>query len=283
MTIAYSGRFLVGNVFASSFEIYRRHFWSFSFLILLGFVFLFAVIVLGVLGLFLPFILDADVIGDPTDIFATASVAQISIMILVAIIAIILCLAAVQLAAAGICYGSAQDMRGQFVGFGACMVRAFSVRAARHWRGHPVDPAIGRRSEACWGLSSGLFFRSSTRGLGLLAFIPLIYLYIRFWVIVPVIVVERPGIIASFRRSLQLTRGEALRIFGLVLILVAISFVRLKIPGGVRRIACWPASSSIAVQIIITAFSAVVAAVGYVELRRAKEGFGVEDLAAVFD
>jgi hypothetical protein len=39
----------------------------------------------------------------------------------------------------------------------------------------------------------------------------------------------------------------------------------------------------IAVQIVITAFSAVVAAVGYVELRRAKEGFDVEDLAAVFD
>lgn len=281
MTIPDHGRFLVGNVFASSFEIYRRHFWSFSFLILLGFIFLFAVIILGLLGLFLPFIPDADVIGDPTDIFATASVAQISVMTLVAIIAIILCLGALQWAAAGICYGSAQDMRGQFVGFGACMARAFSV----------LLPVIGAIIlfilllaviGGVLGLVIGLVFSLISPWLGLLAFIPLIYIYIRFWVIVPVIVVERPGIIASFGRSLQLTRGEALRILGIVLVLVAISFAASKFLEvfGESMLA---AIVDIAVQIVITAFSAVVAAVGYVELRRTKEGFGVEDLAAVFD
>ena len=40
---------------------------------------------------------------------------------------------------------------------------------------------------------------------------------------------------------------------------------------------------NILISIIANALFAVAAAVAYVELRRAKEGFGLEDIAAIFD
>jgi hypothetical protein len=281
MAIASSGRFLVGNVFASAFEIYRRHFWSFSFLTLISFIFLLLIVVLAVLGLLMPSILDAGGFDDPMDDFAAASSGQLAAMFLVGIVVAILCLAALQWAAAGICYGSAQDMRGQYASFGACLARAFSV----------LIPVVGATIlfilllaviGGVLALIIGLIFSLISPWLGLLAVIPLIYIYVRLWVVVPVIVVERPGIVASFSRSLQLTRGEALRIFGIALVLVAISLAVSKFLEvfGESTLA---AIVDLAVQIIITAFTAVVVAVGYVELRKAKEGFGVEDLAAVFD
>jgi hypothetical protein len=275
------GRFLVGNVFASSFEIYRRNFWSFSFLSLLSFIFLLVVVVLAVLGLFLPYIQNPETISDPTNVFAGASGGQLAVIFLVGTIASILCLAALQWAAAGICYGSAQDMRGQKVGFGACLARAFSV----------LVPVVGATIlfilllavvGGVLALFIGLIFSLITPWLGLLAVFPLIYIYVRLWVVVPVIVVERPGIIASFSRSLQLTRGDSLRIFGIALALVAISLAASKFLEVLGESA-FAAIVDILVQIIITAFTAVVVSVGYVELRKAKEGFGVEDLAAVFD
>jgi hypothetical protein len=281
MAIANRGRFLVSNVFASSFEIYRRNFWSFSFLTLLSFIFLMIVIVVAVLGLLLPYLQNPEAISDPANVFAGASGGQIAGIVLVAIIAAILCLAALQWATAGICYGSAQDMRGQKVGFGACLARAFSV----------LLPVVGATIlfilmlaviGGIFALVIGLVVSLITPWLGLLAVFPVIYIYVRCWVVVPVIVVERPGIIASFRRSVQLTHGDGLRIFGIALVLVAISLAASKFLEifGESAIA---AIVDILVQIVIAAFTGVVLAVGYVELRKAKEGFGVEDLAAVFD
>ena len=49
--------------------------------------------------------------------------------------------------------------------------------------------------------------------------IPGLIIYTVLWLVVPVAVVERPGIVASLRRSSMLTKGYRWQIFGMVLIL----------------------------------------------------------------
>ena len=56
----------------------------------------------------------------------------------------------------------------------------------------------------------------------------------------------------------------------------------LSVLGGVTGILVGQ-GLNVLVSIIANALFAVAAAVVYVELRRAKEGFGLEDIAAVFD
>jgi hypothetical protein len=115
---------------------------------------------------------------------------------------------------------------------------------------------------------------------------------LRLWVTVPAIAVERPGVFAALRRSWNLSRGHAWRLFGVFLVMwagtLAMSVVTgivigvLAVFGGVTGIVVGQ-GLNLLVSMVANALFAVAAAVAYVELRRAKEGFGLEDIAAVFD
>jgi membrane-anchored glycerophosphoryl diester phosphodiesterase (GDPDase) len=115
---------------------------------------------------------------------------------------------------------------------------------------------------------------------------------VRLWVTVPAIAVEQPGVLAALRRSWTLTRGHTWRLFGVLLVMwlgtLAMSMVAgivigvLSVFGGVTGILVGQ-GLNLLISIIANALFAVAAAVVYVELRRAKEGFGLEDIAAVFD
>lgn len=127
-------------------------------------------------------------------------------------------------------------------------------------------------------------------GLGvasLLLVIPGIILAMVWYVVIPVAVVERPGIFAAFGRSATLTRGNRWRIFGIYLISGAIGWA-LSIPIVAATLIFYGNAVILAgLQWILTAaslvVSAVITAVVYYYLRIAHEGGSIEDIAEVFD
>ena len=54
-----------------------------------------------------------------------------------------------------------------------------------------------------------------------------VFLYIIFWVVIPVAVIERPGPVASLKRSVALTEGHRWKILGIFLLVIAISIARM--------------------------------------------------------
>jgi hypothetical protein len=62
-------------------------------------------------------------------------------------------------------------------------------------------------------------------GAGLLLVVPALYLLTIWAVLLPVVVVERPGVFDAFGRSRQLVRGNGWKVFGIILLLSLIVVV----------------------------------------------------------
>ena len=117
------------------------------------------------------------------------------------------------------------------------------------------------------------------------------------YVAVPVCVIERAGVGASLRRSRDLTRGSRWAIFGLLLfVLVLAAFVGGAVTIGMFRLGGAENLARLAtggltpyrlvaflLDAIVRTFGAVVTAVVYHDLRVAKEGVDLDQIAAVFD
>jgi len=179
-------------------------------------------------------------------------------------------------ATAAITYATVQELRGRRVTIGEFLRRGLAQA------GTVVLVAI---------LSSVLLL------LGFIAFvIPGIILYAMWWVAIPVAVIERPGTMASLRRSAALTAGYRWRLFGLILcFFLATGIVNSLIEGsGSTGVYFTTESESHPVgpaaivaswlwTALLTAGQAVLTAVSYYQLRIAKEGVGIDEIAAVFD
>ena len=180
------------------------------------------------------------------------------------------------IAAAAVTYATVQELRGRRVAF-----REF------FGRGLPQAGAAIRVA-----LLSGILL--------ILAFIALVIpgmiLYTMWWVAIPVAVIERPGAMASLRRSAYLTAGNRWRVFGLILCFVfaagaggglfgVATGAGLVSIGGVGRIGIEQATTIVTWlwAALIMAGQAVLTAVSYYYLRVAKEGVGIDDIVAVFD
>jgi hypothetical protein len=106
-----------------------------------------------------------------------------------------------------------------------------------------------------------------------------------FFVAAPVCVAEKAGVGASLSRSRFLTRGYRWPIFG--------AYILIAILGGISSGIAAGATSAVGgigamvvgygVQAIFGAFSAVLAAVLYYQLRVAKEGIDLAKIASVFE
>ena len=180
------------------------------------------------------------------------------------------------LAQAAITYGTVQYLRGRGLATGEFLHRGLA------------QAAIAIRV----ALLSGFCIL-----LGILALvIPGLILYVIWWVAIPIAVVERPGTIASLRRSAELTKGYRWRIVALVLGFivagVAIFIILVVIGAGVSAlvsdygegpvdrtytVVAWFAIAA------IVAVQATLVAVAYYHLRVAKEGVDIDEIAAVFD
>jgi hypothetical protein len=126
-------------------------------------------------------------------------------------------------------------------------------------------------------------------GLGIffgmiLLIIPGIILYIMWSVAVPVHVEERLGVFDSLGRSRALTKGSRWSIFGLVVAMTILNWVLqtvLQTVGAVGGVTGALVLGTVG-SLIGSLFSSTLIGSIYVELRTAKEGANVSDLAAIF-
>jgi hypothetical protein len=110
-----------------------------------------------------------------------------------------------------------------------------------------------------------------------------------FYVAVPAIVVERVGPLRGLGRSARLTEGWRWKVvsFPLMFFLVAVVFVYilrnhiLELPESLAAVRTSIVVTS-AVSALLAAASSVAAAVVYHDVRKAKEGVGVDELLRVF-
>jgi hypothetical protein len=192
-------------------------------------------------------------------------------------------------------FATFQYLRNQPVRFWECLRRGIGTAPAAILAAALLVVATIVWSVAVPGLVS-LLLDESTGFAGVIVVLGSVvftlFCWVRLWILVPTIAVERPGIIAALRRSWNLTRRQFWRSFGIILLMSIVT-------GGISFTAWIPllvlsllggAVGAILGTIVFTAVSlgsyalfAITGAVAYVELRRAKEGFGIEDIAAVFD
>lgn len=118
-----------------------------------------------------------------------------------------------------------------------------------------------------------------------LLIVPGVILYLMWSVAVPVAVQEGLGIGDSLRRSRELTSGVRWRIFGLFLVLGIGVGLLMMLAGAVLGAIFGAGVAGVIANIISLFFAplgAAIAAALYVELRRSREGVGVDRLAEVF-
>jgi Membrane domain of glycerophosphoryl diester phosphodiesterase len=107
------------------------------------------------------------------------------------------------------------------------------------------------------------------------------------WIVaIPACVVERRGPLSSIARSGNLTKGHRWRVFGMLLLLLAVAAL---IGGVVRALLGLTGSSTLTTLGTLAwigvwgAFYATIVVVTYHDLRVAKEGVDVHQIASVFD
>jgi hypothetical protein len=122
-----------------------------------------------------------------------------------------------------------------------------------------------------------------------LAPVPIVIILTVYFVTTPVCVVEERGPFASMGRSMQLTKGHRWKIFGLWLLLIVVLLIA-SILSGLLDVALMAAGGPVLAAIIDwvwngvwVAYYAVTVAVAYHDLRVAKEGIDIEQIASVFD
>lgn len=126
-----------------------------------------------------------------------------------------------------------------------------------------------------------------------LLIVPGVILLLMWAVAVPVLVVERTGVIAAFGRSAELTKGVRLKILGLFLVLavaywllsIVFGFVGLKMYSPATSVYGITIGNLLGSVIIGTIFNVLWGTIQpslYVELRQAKEGSSAQHLAEVF-
>jgi hypothetical protein len=98
-------------------------------------------------------------------------------------------------------------------------------------------------------------------------------------VVVPVIVLERKGVIDAFRRSIELVRGNAFQVFGVIAVIFLLKFivgaVIQALANSVSDSFTSYAVSDLILQLLIAPLSALAAAVLFFELK-ARRGNAVD-------
>lgn len=168
------------------------------------------------------------------------------------------------LASAAVTYGVVQDLRGRPFTFSESL--AVALRR--------LLPLLG--VSFCFGFMAML-------GMILLV-IPAFIVMCVYYIAPQACVVERKGVFASLSRSAALTKGHRWRILGIVIVLmlvnIAVGYVLGLVLAGLSTLAALVTG---AWQVLAGAFSAVLGAVLYFQLRSVKEGFELDQIVSVFD
>jgi hypothetical protein len=204
------------------------------------------------------------------------------------IVVFVLVMAVNQLGVAAITYGTVQYLRDRKAGIGECLSRGLSVI------GLVLGVAVLGSLIVAIGAGIAYYILSFIHGIvgALAAAVIGLGGFIVLWVAVPVAVIERPGVVASLQRSVSLTAGYRWHILGVFLLLLVITILIGIAVGIVIAIIGWISTGlggivsfllNIGFSLVITALAATLAAVGYYNLRVAKEGVDIADIARVFD
>jgi len=122
-------------------------------------------------------------------------------------------------------------------------------------------------------------------GVGMmLLLIPGLILMCMWWVVIPVAVVERPGLAEAMSRSADLTKGYRWQVLGIVLVVGVLGSLAQFV---IEQVLDPTALISLVTAGVASAFfgvwGAVAQAVGYHDLRVTKEGANTKAIAAAFD
>jgi hypothetical protein len=111
----------------------------------------------------------------------------------------------------------------------------------------------------------------------LLLVVPGIVVVLMLYVVVPVAVIERPGVMAALRRSRELTDGYKGALLVIVVALQLGTYGANEMLGDILPVSTFVVEY--VVEAIVGVFSAVTAAVAYTLLRQTREGTQVPELA----
>jgi hypothetical protein len=281
-------RFSVGGVVGASLALLRRNFWQFfavavvAGLPLLALSFLFAMF-----GAPVP---RGPGAGPP---FAAPAPLQTLFSLGLGFLAI-LTYFVIQ---AAINFGALQELRGARPAVGACIARGIAVLPrvfvaalllflamfALSFVALAVFYGLGMAAGAASTQGSGLGIVSLVAVIGVFALA--MWVFVSWWVFVPAIVTENAGPMACFGRSRRLTKGHRWGILGIVLLVFVTNLASSLVIGmiGQAGAVATAALLNVVVALAFSALSSVLTAVGYYALRAEKEGFGLADLARVFD
>lgn len=129
----------------------------------------------------------------------------------------------------------------------------------------------------------------ATMGAFLLLVVPGLIVMCMLWVAVPVAVVEKPGAVASMRRSRELTRGFRWHVLGAMAVMALVGagaqgIVNVALSAATSEVGVWLGFAvSQVISSLTGALGAVAPAVGYHDLRVTKEGVDTESLLRVFE
>ena len=253
--------FRVGRVLGTAWTVYMKNFTPFS---------LVALVLLLPLLFFQLFVLANPSMGGD-------EVAKFGVY---AILSIVL----TQLVTATVVYGTIQELRQHSVSAGEALTRGLATAL-------PVlGVAIVASTIVIATVAAVLFAVTIATDSALfsllLAIIPGITLFVMFWLAVPVAVVEGPGVFASLKRSVFLTKGNRWRILGLFVVLWLIYFLISMVMEvafmATGALGIYPYIGYV-LAALFTVMFAVVSAVGYHDLRRLRDGVDIDGIGAAFD
>jgi hypothetical protein len=182
------------------------------------------------------------------------------------LLSILLSMVLLALVQAAMIHGAFQDIRGQAFNLGASVRRALSR----------FLPVLG--TSIC---ATIIIFLGTC-----LLIVPGLILLSMFLVAIPVCVVEALGPFQSLGRSRELTKGHRWSIFAIYIVPLLVLGIGSFIFQGVGAAMggmMGAAVASFAFVAVTSPYQALVAIVAYHDLRCAKEGLDIEQLAAVFD
>jgi hypothetical protein len=187
---------------------------------------------------------------------------------------------------APVTYATFQDLRGTRAGLSDMMSGGFK----KIGRVMGAAFAVGVVAVVTILIPVFLYFASEFVGIaaGVAAAVLLLFVFVTWFVLVPVQVVEDAKFSSGFGRAAALSQGRRWSILGLLLvylvIIIGISIVIFGIIGVVALTA--PIIGLILIVPFLALYSvvgAIMPAVGYYLLRSEKEGIGIDEIAKVFD
>jgi hypothetical protein len=267
--------FRIGRVFNRSFSLLSKHWLLFPIITAIAYV----------PTLFVPGA-EQLVIGAQTGVVPVGTIVRIFVAVLVMFVLIFLTQAA-------IVHAAFQSMRGQRIDLGESakvgLRRFFPIVGIMIiWMLALIGVAIvvfAGGGALAYALGAPLL----TFVFALAFFVAMGFLVTMWFAALQACVVERAGVFGSFRRSTQLTKGNRWRILGLLLVILVIGMfvgILVGVIAGALSLLMGAIVATVITfvwQAIWGAYYAITGVVAYHDLRVAKEGIDIEQIAAVFD